>query len=138
LGQARDFQIFTINPRNPSGPRIAAVLPSELIERYHKYRSVDFENFRAAKRVLENPRRIFSVLREFGDEERWCYTGRPERWSVAEKVTAPFPEHLVFAVYLNARIQIYQSRAERAAEDDPMSPVNWQIRYGGLVWKSTF
>ncbi|MDP2898073.1 MAG: hypothetical protein Q8Q12_16180 [bacterium] len=137
MGQARDFEILTINPRDPQATKIPAIVPLGLIERYHKYRSVDFENLRAAKYVLENAQRIFSVLREFGDEERWCYTGRPERWYVAENVTAPFPDNLVFAVYLDSRIRIYQSRAERVAEDDPMSPVNWQSRYGGLVWKST-
>lgn len=138
MGHARDFEILTVNPKDPYGPKIPAIVPLGLIKRYHKYRSVDFENLRAAKHVLENPQRIFSVLREFGDEERWCYTGRPERWYAAENVTAPFPDNLVFAVYLDSRIRIYQSRAERVAEDDRMSPVSWQSRYGGLVWKSTF
>lgn len=134
----RDYEILTINPKEPTGPKIPAILPVGLMERYYKYRFVDFENLRAAKHVLEKPKRIYPVLREFSEEERWCYIGRPESWYVAENVTAPFPRHLVFAVYLDSRMIVYQSRAELAAQDDHMSPVNWQNRYGGLVWKSTF
>jgi hypothetical protein len=138
LGLAQGYEILTINPRDPTGPKIPALFPIGLIERYHKYRFVDFQNLQVAKHVLENPKRIYSVLREFDKEERWCYTGRPGHWWVVENVTAPFPDHLVFAVYLNSRMIVYQSRAERAAQDDPMSPVDWKNRYGELAWKSTF
>jgi hypothetical protein len=136
----RDFHCETRNPKDPTGSKITVVLPGKLIERYHKKTYVAFQNFEAAKEVLDNPQRIFTVIREFGEEQRWCYSGHPERWYVAENVAAPFPEDLVFAVYLYAgasAIIIYNWRAEHAAQDDPMSPVDWQNRYGELLWRST-
>jgi len=134
---AGDFTFHTIDPRNPTGRKVRVILPGELIDRYYKYTYVAYENFRAAKHVLENPQRIFTGIREFNEGEWWCYTGRPERWHVAEAVTAPFPKNRVFAVYLNSRMIVYECRSEPAAEDDSMCPLDWQNRYGGLVWKST-
>src|SRR5688572_11399593 len=91
-----------IDPNNPSGPKIDATIPSSLIINYYKYYPVRYENLVAAKFVLENPKRIFSGIRQF-NEGGWCFTGKPKAWRIQELVTAAFPDNLVFAVYLNSR-----------------------------------
>lgn len=133
---AANFACKTIDPNNLEGPKIDAIFPGDLTLRLYKYSPVRYQNLAAAKHVLEHPERIFYGVREY-NEGGWCYTGRPEQWCIKEGVSAPFPKDLVFAVYLNPNMWIYESRAERAAEDDPMCPMNWKERYGGLVWKST-
>jgi hypothetical protein len=137
LRLADDFTCKTVDPDNPTGPRVDAVFPGGYTSRLYKCSPVDFENLRAAKYVLENPERIFFGVRDFNDGDWWCYTGRPPEWYVKENVTAPFPKNKVFAVYLNPRMQVYGCTAEHAADDDPLCPVNWQTRYRGLRWKST-
>lgn len=133
---ARDFHFTTIDPRDPTGPKIEVVLPGQLIDFYYKHYVTRFLNLEAAKCVLDDPKRIFFGVREY-NEGGWCYVGRPERWYIRPNVDATFPQHLVFAVYVNPRMHIYECRAEMAAQDDPLSPVDWQNRYRGLVWKTT-
>src|SRR5438132_894982 len=99
---AKDFFTKIINPDDPKGPRVDAVIPYRLILTYYKYYPVRYENFRAARHVLENPERIFTGIRQF-NEGGWCFTGRPQRWYINETTNVPFPSHLVFAVYLNPR-----------------------------------
>jgi hypothetical protein len=133
---SKDYFQPIINPSNPGGAKLDAILPARLILNYFKYYPVRYENLRAAKHVLEYPRRIFTGVRQF-NEGGWCFTGRPHVWYVQEHVQTPFPDNLVFAVYLNSRFVVYECRAERAANDDPNCPEDWQNRYGGLIWKST-
>jgi|DewCreStandDraft_4_1066084.scaffolds.fasta_scaffold121423_2 hypothetical protein len=132
---SHDYFQPIINPTDPKGEKVKAVLPHRLILMYYKYYPVRYENLRAAKFVLENPERIFNGVRQF-NEGGWCFTGRPRIWHVKEDVTVPFPDDLVFAVYLNSRFVVYECRAERAATDDPNCPEDWQNRYSGLVWKN--
>jgi len=132
-----DFACKTIDPDNPDGPRIDAIFPGDLTLRYYKFSPVRYRNLIAAKFVLENPRRIFCGVREF-NPAGWCYVSRPVTWYTHEEVTAPFPEDLVFAVYPNPNMRAYECRAEHTAQDDPLAPVDWQNRYRGLTWKSTF
>jgi hypothetical protein len=132
-----DYHVDILDPQNTKGPKIQAIIPQRLIERYYKYYPVRFENLKAAKYVLDNPRRIFSGVRAF-NEGGWCFTGKPVYWNIRETTTAPFPDELVFAVYMNSRLYIYEARAEYAAKDDKLCPVDWQNRYEGLVWKATF
>ncbi|MBN1488454.1 MAG: hypothetical protein JXA69_00935 [Phycisphaerae bacterium] len=132
---ARDFLTNTINPKDPDGPWTGVTIPGFLIERCYKDNPTRYQNFRVVKTVLDDPKRIFSGVRVY-NQGGWCYTGRPEQWHIREQVTAPFPAHLVFAVYLNPNMVVYEFRAEVADEEDPMSPRGWQDRYGGLIWKS--
>ncbi len=132
---ARDYEQEVINPAKPDGPRIQAVFPAKLTLYLYKYAPVGYENLRVAKYVLQNTKRIFYGLREF-NEGGWCYTGKPLEWCIREGEYAPFPDHLVFAVYMNSRMHVYECRAERVAADDQFSPCDWQSRYRGLVWKS--
>ncbi len=134
---ADNFACETINPVDPAGPKVDAVFPGSYTLRLYKYSPVDYQNLRAAKHVLENPKRIFCGVREF-NEGGWCYVGRPSEWHIKERHVVPFPEDKVFAVYLNPRLFVYECRAEYAAEDDPLCPINWTTRYRGLIWKSTF
>jgi hypothetical protein len=68
----------------------------------------------------------------------WCYTARPEEWYIKEGIAVPFPKELVFAVYLNPYLRVYEGRAEHVDAADPLCPVNWRTRYRGLTWKNTF
>lgn len=133
---ARDFFCKTIDPNNPPGPKIDAVLPGVYTARLYKYSPVDYENLRAAKHVLENPKRIFFGVRVF-NQGGWCYAGRPAEWCKMARAVVPFPKDKVFAVYLNLNMHVYECRAEYAATDDPLCPRGWQERYRGLTWKST-
>lgn len=132
----KDYFIEVLNPENVCGPKVMAIIPYRLIEAYYKYSIVRWENFRAAKHVLQNPLRIFSGVRQF-NEGGWCFTGRPETWYIKENVTASFPGNLIYAVYLNPRLCIYECRAEIVSDNDKSSPNDWQNRYKGLIWKST-
>lgn len=132
---ADDFVCRTIDPNNVAGAKINAIFPGRYTSRLYKFSPVDYENLRAAKHVLENPARIFFGVREF-NEGGWCYTGRPAEWHIREAVVAPFPKDKVFAVYLNPKMRVYECRAEYAAPDDPLCPIDWQRRYRGLIWTS--
>jgi hypothetical protein len=133
---AADFACKTIDPNDPTGPKIDAIFPGVYTLRLYKYSPVDYENLRAAKHVLENPKRIFFGVRVF-NQGGWCYTGRPPEWYIKERAVVPFPKDRVFAVYLNPNMQVYECRAEYTDAVDPLCPVNWQDRYRGLTWKST-
>jgi hypothetical protein len=133
---ADDFACETIDPNNPTGPKVKAIFPGAYTTRLYKYSPVDYENLRAGKHVLEHVERIFFGVREF-NEGGWCYTGRPLEWYIKEGVVVRFPDKFVFAVYLNPNMRVYECRAEYAAADDASCPVNWQTRYRGLTWKST-
>jgi len=131
----KNYSIQVINPDDPDGLKIEAIIPHRLILHYYKYDPVRYENFRAVRHVLETPRRIFAGVRRF-NEGGWCFTGKPTTWYVRPEVQVPFPNGLVFAVYLNPRFYVYEARAEKAADDDDCSPVDWRNRYTTLKWKS--
>jgi|ERR1022692_180769 hypothetical protein len=131
-----DYLIEIINPIDPKGQKVQAIIPHTLILNYYKYHPVRFENFRTVRYVLANTDRIFSGIRQF-NEGGWCFTGKPKSWYIKESVQAPFPENLVFSVYLNSRLYIYEARAEKCAVEDNLCPENWQNRYGALIWKTT-
>lgn len=131
-----NFLLKILNPEDLSGPKIDAVVPHSLYLQFYKFSPVKYENLMIAKFVLENPLRIFSGVRQFNDGG-WCFTGKPASWYIEEGVRVPFPDHLVFAVYLNAAFYLYEARAERCASDDKLCPNDWQNRYKALVWKNT-
>ena len=129
------YSIEILNPNDPANLKATATIPHRLIEKYYTFDPVRFENLRAVKHVLENTKRIFAGIRRF-NEGGWCFTGKPEMWYIREDVQAPFPRELVFAVYLNPRLCVYEARAERVAEDDEFSPIGWEDRYEALIWKT--
>lgn len=131
-----NYKCETLDPDNPDGPRICVEIPVHLYERLYKYAPVRYENLRAVKHVLKNPERIFAGLRKL-HEGGWCYTGVPEMWYIKPQVVVPFPDHLVFAVYVNPRKVVFEFGAERVDSDDPFSPIDWDKRYGAPIWKST-
>lgn len=133
---AADYECLTLDPSNPGGPRISVVFPASYTLKLYKTAPVRFENLRAARFVLENPQRIFFGVREY-NEGGWCYTGCPTEWFIRERIVVPFPPGHVYAVYINPRMRVYECRGERADEADPLSPVDWEKRYRGLVWRST-
>ena len=134
---AADYKWKTRDPLNPMGDPIEVIFPASLTEKWYKEQPIRYENLRAAKFVLDNVQRIFSGTRRLNDGF-WCYTVRPTEWYIKEKVIAPFPNHLVFAVCLDTRMRVYDCRGEFASDDDKLCPKNWRGRYKGLVWKSTF
>mgnify|MGYP000098689916 CR=1 FL=1 len=133
---AADYACKAIDPSAPDGPKIDVIFPGELTLRYFKYSPVRYMHLITAKYVLEHTERIFFGVREFNDGG-WCYTARPDEWHIRENVVAPFPKEMVFAVYLNPNLRVYEFRAERAAKDDAACPEDWQNRYRGMTWKST-
>lgn len=133
---ATNFSIQIINPENANGPKIEATIPHSLILNCYKFHPVQYENFRAVRFVLENPKRIFAGIREF-NEGGWCFTGRPKSWYVKENVAVPFPSKYIFAVFLNSRFIIYEFRAEHIANDDEFCPIDWQNRFQALIWTNT-
>ncbi len=133
---AADYVCRTRDPENPAEGVVEVVFPARFTDGLYKHDPVGYENLRAAKYVLENVERIFRGLRRY-DRRGWCYTGRPESWFIRPDVTVPFPETLVFAVYVNPRLRVFETRAEDVAADDPMSPQDWSGRYEALTWKRT-
>jgi len=105
----------------------------------HLYKNIrtSYENLRAAKYVLENPKRIFSGILRSVTSDGQCFVGKPERWYINPTDTAPFPKNKVFLVFLTTRMQLYNFRAELSDLEDPLSPIDWKNRFGGVLWKST-
>ncbi len=133
---AADFKWHGINPENPEGPRTDIVFPADYTLALYKHSPVDYENLRAAKYVLDHTERIFYGVRTL-NHGGWCYTGRPEEWYIRPGIEVPFPRDRIFAVYVNPRMRVYECRAEFQADDDPLAPIGWQTRFGGLTWKRT-
>ncbi len=131
-----NYKQETVNPDNPSGPRITVELPYELFLRVYKYDPVKFENLRAVKEVLEQPKRIFWGIREH-NEGGWCYVGKPTKLYIKPQVVVDFPEKKVFAVYINPRLRVFDWDVEYADDEDELSPRGWKDRYRSLKWKST-
>lgn len=130
------YPISTINPEDPGGARINAYLPDDYITYLRGQDNVMYENLECVKTVLDDPKRIFIETRSLNDG--WaCYTGVPETWTVRPQVTATFPDNLVYLVFLNSRRAVYTHRAEPVDAKDRYSPVGWESRFGGVVWRST-
>lgn len=136
LAGPTNYEQETIDPGNPSGPKIKVIIPHYIYERAYKYNPVKYENLRAVKEVLENPQRIFWGIREHA-EGGWCYVGKPRQLYVKENTIIDFPEDKVFAVYINPRFVVFDWCLEYIDKSNEMSPEGWQERYRSLVWKST-
>jgi hypothetical protein len=108
-------------------------IPDDLISRTNKYFTTEFKNLWCVKKVLDNPLQIYSGVRQL-NYGFWCYTGRPESWWIKPNVESDFPDHLVYAVYLNDRFVLYSFRAELADEKDNSHIRGWEDRFGGLKW----
>jgi len=130
-----DFVHKTRDPEDPAESMIEVVFPADYTLKLYKFSPVRYQNLIAAKEVLDNVQRIFWGVREFQDGG-FCYVGRPTNWYMREEVLTAFPSDLVYAVYINPRHHIYETRAEKIASNDTLSPVDWQNRFGGLKWKS--
>ena len=102
---ARDFIYSTVNPLDPNGPKTQVIIPSDYYQTLYKYHPVDYQNLIAAKFVLDEPKKLFFGVREY-TQGGWCYTGRPPEWYIRENVIVPFPNHLVFAVYINPNMRV--------------------------------
>ena len=126
----------TLDPRNPSGPKIEVVVPHYIYARAYKYNSVKYENIRAVKEVLESPKRIFWGIRVFS-EGGWCYVGKPTTLFIKENEVVDFPEDKVFAVYINDRFEVFDWILEYVDDKDKLNPKDWEKRYRSLIWKST-
>lgn len=128
--------IEIIDPRDPAGPQARAIIPYNLVLRLYKINPVAYENLTCAKDVLENPRRIFEGTREH-QTGGWCFVGGPGEWHIRQDVIVPFPRNLVFAVYLNPSMVVYDWRAEKQDPDDPLSPLGFGERYRRRIWPHT-
>jgi hypothetical protein len=130
------FKIYTIDPKNPTEKKIEVIIPGDLSLRWYKYHPVKYENLRAARAVLDAPKRIYTGIRAI-NEGGYCYIGRPETWYIKEDTEVPFPTNKVFAVYLSDRMCLYDFAAEYVDKEDSLSPKDWKNRFTGLLWQST-
>jgi hypothetical protein len=126
----------TIDPNNPTGPKIKVFIPHEIYLRAYKYDSVKYENIRAVDEVLKDPKRIFGGIRKYS-EGGWCYIGKPTKLYVTENKVIEFPKDKVFAVYITDRYEVFDWIVEYADDGDNLNPKGWEERYRGLIWKST-
>jgi len=127
----------TINPENPDGDKVEIFIELGLIHEICKH-PIKFYNLgMCVPGVLTNPMRIYSGLRDL-QKGGWCYVGVPDQWCIKDGVFATFPRSkFVFAVYVNPRMRVYEWRAEKIAADDAFAPVDWQRRYGELIWQTS-
>ena len=131
-----NYEQETLDPDNPTGPKVKVIITHSIYDRVHKYNPVQYENLRAAKEVLENPKRIFWGIREH-NEGGWCYVGKPTELYIKQNTVIDFPSDKVFAVYINQRLVVFDWCVEYADDKDGMSPKGWEERYRSLKWKST-
>jgi hypothetical protein len=107
----------------------------------YKCRPNEFLKLFTVHEVLNNPNRIFSGLnRLYSDtSNHLCVVGKPQSWRRYTKkneiVIVPFLPNHVFLVFLDERRSVSEFRAEEADREDPLSPENWENRYGELLWK---
>jgi hypothetical protein len=84
--------------------------------------------------ILQHPTAIFEGLRQDEDEDRrgygWrCYCGIPEHAYHSDGTSrGPYPGQ-VHLVFVNDEGVAYNWRWERAADDDPNLPVNYEARF---------
>ena len=90
------------------------------------------QNLRTAKEVLLHPTRIYVGLKRPFDQEGWCYVGKPNQWYIKETLV-PFPENLVYAVYLNDRRSVFDHYPEDADASDSLSMHDWENRFGDII-----
>ena len=136
-GEARQvgFQVKAMNPLDPGGEPASVTIPCDLVKQWYKQNYVDWQNLVAAVKVLQDPLAIFGGVRAYR-EGGYCYVGRPDEWCIKRDCLAPFPEHLVFAVYVNLNLWLFDIQAERLERDSAFLPRGWQERYrGGLLWQ---
>lgn len=137
MGQGpSNYEQETLDPTDPTGPKIKVIIPYPVFLRAYKYNSVKYENIRGVKEVLENPKRIFWGVREYS-EGGWCYVGRPTKLFLTENKVVDFPKNKVFAVYINDRFAIFDWILEYVDDKDMLNPKDCEKRYRSLVWKST-
>lgn len=125
--------LYTVDPENPKGPKIAVRLEQDTLQYWYKYKPTKWKNVLTAKHVLDNPLRIFVGIRRSFSENGWCYVGKPRTWFIRENEKVAFPQDLVYAVYLNDRKAIYDHIAEVADVKDLNSPEDWENRFGGVI-----
>lgn len=98
----------------------------------------DFTNLFTVYEVLKNPNRIFSDLKRpcSDSSNKLCVVGKPRHWYVGvNNASALFPPGFVYLVFLNERKSIFEFGAEPSDTEDPLNPVDWENRFGELIWK---
>ncbi len=130
---AHAYVIQTVDPANILGPKVEVRIEEALVNRLYKYKPTKFMNLFTVHQVLSNPKRIFIGVRRAFTQDGWCYVGKPATWYVREEVRVPFPRDLVFAVYVDSDRVVYDFIAEDADRKDPLNPVDWENRFGGVI-----
>lgn len=133
---AHDYGVEVIDPREVTGPKTTAWFPHSLYLAHYKEDRIHYWNIQTAKVVLERPSAIFAGVREF-NEGGWCYVGRPQYWYTRPEKPVPFPDDLVYSVYLNAGMYVYHWRADEADEVETLYPKDWRNRFRSQIWPST-
>jgi hypothetical protein len=133
----KDFFFEIMNPEDPEGPKVQCRIPGEVYEWHYKMNYVKYLNLTAARDVLLSPKLIFGGVRIF-QQGGWCFVGTPSSVHLRENITVPLAPDVVYGVYLNPRLHVYEWRAEPRESPGSLFPKDWNDRYvKGLVWQST-
>ena len=103
-----------------------------------------FHNLRTAEVVLQNPHRVFKHIRTGQVRPGWCYSKQVDRiWSADGTGTVRSRQGLVFSVYLNADLAVFEWGSDECEPSDPRSPRGASNgmgtptgRFGELVWRA--
>lgn len=136
----RSFYVEIIDPLNPGGPPVEATIPDFLIAREYKRSDARYANFEVVHLVLREPSRIYRGLREW-NHNHWCFVGRPEFWHLEDKATGtvrrlPFPQDLIYAVYLNDRYFVHGFGPRDAEPPGGTHIANSDQHFGGVQWSA--
>ncbi len=129
------YQLDAQDPHDPDS--VAKIkLPGDLIERFFRQSNTKVENLPLVAATLRQPDAVFEGIRE-RSTGGWCYTKtRPsDEWTIQDNISSTFPAHLLFAVYLNPRMHVYEWRAERAVRPGSAYPEDWEARFLRCIWQ---
>ena len=132
----KSYGVHTRDPRDPFGEKTTVWFPGELILGYYKKDPTHYANIETAVWVLESPLLIFEGVRQL-NKGGWCFVGKPPQWYVADRVVATFPEKLVYSVYINPSLYVYNFRADEVDASDARYPLDWRNRYRREIWPAT-
>jgi hypothetical protein len=116
-GEEREFKILTnrVDHLQRNGPT-------------HKY----YELLSVAE-VLKGPEFIFEGLQRDGQENAYCYIGKPQQHGSGWQ--GPTERNMVFLVCVTERFTIFEWGWEREDENNPGLPFDTKRRFKKVKWK---
>ena len=84
--------------------------------------------------VLSNPAAIFQGLKRENMEDGLCYVAIPPVRYINARVTAPPHPGKTFAVFADAKFEVFDWRWENTDSNDKNLPMDYQTRFSKKVW----